>query len=542
MSPFEREQIADLVDVFGSAFIAYVLNLEGEVTVEELLADLHPSQVAALQVLGRLREPHRPASGTPEGAAWASRHNIDQYVPEAGASLPNLLRIQSGGTVPPPRTAADPVLDALYEMLMDTYPALMLPQESPGLGAPISGTVFNHPLRAALESAVLADPALAKLYSEESATSGWSGSVFRSTGQGGGVQLWGFASQQIAMAHAWASLATSLPTVDEVADKLALSVAAIRQALDGESVAVPMLVGLTGVLLPDELDQLDLGWGTLRRATEIDSRIAGRTGVAGKLQTTQPDGTVVTIDYAGDVVLTLEVPYKISVGEMKPGKGWRPELAAVQVAAAQDVESLRLALALALEDNQPALVVQSWQMTIDPLASAALPGWNDTRRTPNLLPRQLKREQVEAWAVWSQRVRTNRTPTTAVSVRRMLQALGERHNQEDVLVDAVVVWENLFGASQETTLRICTALAWLLGKDAADRAKRQSQYKKLYTLRSNIVHGSAKVASDKVPGAARETVQISLSALRELFEHRPELLAEDSSESRGNKLLLDVKS
>jgi len=81
-----------------------------------------------------------------------------------------------------------------------------------------------------------------------------------------------------------------------------------------------------------------------------------------------------------------------------------------------------------------------------------------------------------------------------------------------------------------------------LGKDAADRAKRQSQYKKLYALRSNVVHGSAKVASDKVPGAARETVHISLSALRELFEHRTDLLAETTSEDRGNKLLLDIRS
>jgi len=542
VSPFAREQITDLLDVFGPDFMTYVLNLDGDATVERLLADLSPGQAGTLQILGQLRQPYRPEVGTPEGAVWASRLNADQYIDQAESSLANALRVQSGGTVPPPRTDADPVLDALYRMLADVYPALLLPHEPPGSGPDISRTMFGHPAREALEAALLADPALAKLYTEESAMSGRSGSVYRSTGQGGGLQLWTFGSQQIGLAHAWASLETSQLTIGDVRDKLALSVAVIRQAIKGKAVTVPMRVGLTGVLLPDGLDKLDLGWATLRPAADIDRRIAERTGVAGKLMTTQHDGTVVTIDYAGDVVLALDVPYRIKLGEVKIDKGWPPELTAVQGVAAQDVESLRLALALALEDNQPGLVVQSWQLTIDPLAVSALPGWNDTRRTPNLLPRQLTHAQVEEWAKWSGLVRSHRTPSTAVAVRRMLQALGERHNPEDVLVDAVVVWENLFGASQETTMRICTALAWLLGTDADDRLKRQNQYKKLYALRSNIVHGASKIATDKVPEASREAVQISLSALRKLFEYRPELLTEKTSEDRGNKLLLDVRN
>ncbi len=247
---------------------------------------------------------------------------------------------------------------------------------------------------------------------------------------------------------------------------------------------------------------------------------------------------MVTIDYSGDVVLSMEVPYKVLLGEVKVEDPWPTDLSAIQNAVAQDVESLRMGLALAIEGDPPALVVQSWQLTIDPLASAALPGWNDTRRTPNLMPRKLTQGQVESWSIWTQRVKNHRSPSTAVAIRRMLQALGERYNPEDVLVDAVIVWENLFGASQETTLRISTALAWLLGKDASDRASLQKQYRDLYVLRSDIVHGSAKLASDKIPVASRRTVAISLTALRELFEKRTDLLAETSSRARGNKLLL----
>ncbi len=126
-----------------------------------------------------------------------------------------------------------------------------------------------------------------------------------------------------------------------------------------------------------------------------------------------------------------------------------------------------------------------------------------------------------------------------MAIRRMLQALAERSQQDDVLVDAVVVWENLFGAAQETTLRITTALAWLLGTDADDRAARQSRYKNLYGLRSDIVHGSDKLKVAEVPAAAEEAVQVSLAALREIFSVRQDLLQENDSGRRGNRLLLD---
>jgi hypothetical protein len=124
----------------------------------------------------------------------------------------------------------------------------------------------------------------------------------------------------------------------------------------------------------------------------------------------------------------------------------------------------------------------------------------------------------------------------------MLQAVAERNSPENVLVDAVIVWENLFGASQETTLRISTALAWLLGKDASDREGLQKKFKSLYALRSGIVHGSARVKVGEIPAASKETVAISLSVLRELFENRPHLLAVASSEARGNALLLNLPS
>lgn len=63
--------------------------------------------------------------------------------------------------------------------------------------------------------------------------------------------------------------------------------------------------------------------------------------------------------------------------------------------------------------------------------------------------------------------------------------LGERRNPDDALLDAVIAWENLVGADEgETTLRITTALAWLLNRSPSERAATEERLRVLYRLRS----------------------------------------------------------
>jgi hypothetical protein len=58
-----------------------------------------------------------------------------------------------------------------------------------------------------------------------------------------------------------------------------------------------------------------------------------------------------------------------------------------------------------------------------------------------------------------------------MSIRRILRAVSERKEPEDTLIDAVIVWENLFGSSQETTLRVTMSVAWMLGTDSKHRER-----------------------------------------------------------------------
>ena len=78
-----------------------------------------------------------------------------------------------------------------------------------------------------------------------------------------------------------------------------------------------------------------------------------------------------------------------------------------------------------------------------------------------------------------------------VAARRMISAMAERKDSADALVDLVIVWENLFGSRQgEPTLRVSAALGWLLGSSAEEREAISSRAARLYSLRSDIVHGN----------------------------------------------------
>ncbi len=271
-------QLKDLREVFGDRFLIYVLSLNSSEGLDNFPEGFTADHLAALDLLGQVRAASfEGAVVTPEGSAWASRLGVDHFVASDGHSMGYLLRQGTGGTVAEPHDSADPVLAALCVMVPDIYPALLLPRDPSGF--PMSRVLFHHPKRQSLESAILADPVLAKLFTDETETSGWTGSAYRSTGQGGTIQLWTFASAQIGSAYAAADLETGNPTEQDIIHHLGQNLITVRRAIQGKQAAVPMRIGLTGVLLPDSIDELDLGWAVLSRPSEKDREFARHAGI-----------------------------------------------------------------------------------------------------------------------------------------------------------------------------------------------------------------------------------------------------------------------
>ncbi len=464
---------------------------------------------------------------------WAAC--LAELNPSHTLSIGNLLRQMSGGDIVVPPGDLDSLESTLAQLSLDAYPGLIAREHSLECLRffPLCISLFRHPLNNEFQDIVLKDPDLAKLFPDESEMSGWSGHSLRSTGAGGSHQLWLFAEQLITSGWVAARLESSLPNIKQVMENVLRQLHVIRAAIRCEKTTVPCRLGLTGVIFPEDQDALDFGWARLRKTDERDERITKRTTLEGGLGTTTPEGQTITINYAGDLVIEFDLPYRLSIMKNMDMTmvDWPEELRGY-LRIEEIFQNVQLGLLLACPDVKP-VVVLAWQSVVDPLSHGMSMGWSDVKRAPRLTPIQLTKQQVCEWVHWTELVSKNRIPTIGVAIRRMLTAAVERQSPEDVLVDAVIVWENLFGARTETTLRISSSLAWLLGKSKEDRLAKQSNYKKIYRLRSDIVHGVASVDHKQLQESSQEAVQISIDALRSIFSEHADLLKIKSSEERS---------
>lgn len=122
---------------------------------------------------------------------------------------------------------------------------------------------------------------------------------------------------------------------------------------------------------------------------------------------------------------------------------------------------------------------------------------------------------------------------------RLISAVNDRDHPYDGFIDAVMVWENLFGAKSETMLRVCGALAHVLHPhDVEQREALFKRAKQMYSKRSILVHGGAE--DFPLPLAReywRDAVQYAIKAWRRVLE-TDSLRNHQDSANRGTHVLI----
>lgn len=106
----------------------------------------------------------------------------------------------------------------------------------------------------------------------------------------------------------------------------------------------------------------------------------------------------------------------------------------------------------------------------------------------------------------------SRAPATALRVvtQRLVSAgLVYNKSAEERLVDAAVAWEALLGSQDrdQLSLQLALGMAWLLApKDYAERERVFRRAKRVYGVRSRLVHGGGAKPKD-VDEAADELIE-----------------------------------
>lgn len=534
-----------LASALGTPFLGYVLALDEE-TVERWLRSgdeelLSASQRRAVESLVTLMSivPTESLQDDFLRSVELSRVLGHQH-DELGRSYAHVVRGIATDGVPVIQGGGDEVLDGLAELAFDVYPLLLLPRQKHGVSMVAAGSVFNHSARQRFESAVMAEgEALAKLFPDYNETSGHHGHLMANTGHGGSTQLWSLSSQLLS--NAWVLTVAEFdrsPTPEEYFSFLEATLDRARRAASGEACKIPVRVGLTGALFPEGKSGIAIGEGVARPRAKRDEAFINADS-QGQLQSNDPDGTTVTINYSGDIVLELELDYKISLDPFDPTQpDWPEDLRAFEKLGSA-VDTIRLGYLLRDTDDLP-LLVQAWTHYFDPFSNSGFHSCaRDVRQVPSLMPKNLQSSEVDEWASLTKVIEKAPPGNIRIPKRRLLQAAGERQDPGDVLVDSVIVWEALVGAKSETVFRVSGALSWLL--EPEDREARHAllrDIKKLYGLRSGVVHGTHMLTDKESREEPRKALRLAAVALLTMIRDRSDLLQYRDVAVRSNQLIL----
>ena len=299
----------------------------------------------------------------------------------------------------------------------------------------------------------------------------------------------------------------------------AASIDAFNAGLDairGKPVTQLWLVGLDGVTWDADV-AISLPWGEVRRVPDEFSKLAygyPTTALFRRAVTVSPLEAAETPVSAGGVTWS----------DLMPPTG-------------RIINMIRLAFALARQNSPWPAVRASWSTQLLPFLPIVGVGGPAEDVPPKRVA--LSRDEVRDVERWAVEIEDNQCPALDIPTRRILSSLPEHGYWDDRLVDAVIAWEALLGATPETTFRLCAALARLLEPEDTDRRQESfAELKGIYDARSKVVHGKPYPPKRNSSVDTERSIAVGLEALRRLLRDRKDLLSIAASDKRGEALLL----
>ncbi|QYY33570.1 hypothetical protein K2O51_31565 (plasmid) [Cupriavidus pinatubonensis] len=195
-------------------------------------------------------------------------------------------------------------------------------------------------------------------------------------------------------------------------------------------------------------------------------------------------------------------------------------------------------LALTMVGPQPVIPVAKWFTFDDPELELAAGGGQRLTRLHEILPRQIPAHKVFDGALAKQvvgdflamDVKSKARKTIGLALARLQQAMT-RHSLGDAAVELSIALEALCGdesSTTEMTHKVTLRAVRFLGGDAAQRRHNFDLIKKMYGIRSKLVHrgaqptGSYKVGAEDLTAATVMNRSIALCAelIRKLLAGR----------------------
>jgi hypothetical protein len=526
--------------LLGDTFLAYVLDLDTEDSSP--LAEKLASRPRGSEILDSLvRVVHSSRTENESEARYRVGQLLGQYTEGSRKTLAAQMRDHVTGRHVDVIPTRDPVFDLLALEAVSVYPLFLLPLQQPmDVLLTVTTALHQSPNRDRLEREILADESLRQMFPGDSAKeSSGSQSYMVSPSHAGSFDLTDVSETILTSSWSLACLTVLVPSLDDLISALKRCIEMARRVASGEMIQVPSRVGIFGPIPPPQFESTSIAAGVLRSLDSRDKQFLEMAGLTGESNYADETGHAASFRIAGDLVLELETSYRAEFHEVEDlsdfDTPWLSDMEHHYKSESDATDRVRLALAL-VDPQKPIAARTSWHWNFDLLSRGSQISWSRPELS-SVIPTRLAPDQLAQWFSLGNLCESEFKDRAkfGVSVRRALSAMSLRADPDDILIDSVIVWENLFGTSSETVNRVCTSMALLLADDFEDRRRILTACKKLYDLRSKVVHG----ASSDVPyEKSQEALSFALRTIRELLENRPGLLRSRTSELRSQEIFL----
>ncbi|MBB3698177.1 hypothetical protein KMW28_17525 [Flammeovirga yaeyamensis] len=153
---------------------------------------------------------------------------------------------------------------------------------------------------------------------------------------------------------------------------------------------------------------------------------------------------------------------------------------------------------------------------------------------------RVKSEDIPKIIEWFDLFYNNDIKSLEITLKRLESAIFANKTPEDSIVDAFIAWESMFSGRGDTTIKVTGSIAKFLKNDFTERENLYKELKKLYNLRSEIVHGKPKkskeLEKENIRFVRKRIISIGIECLSKLL--KDEDLLKLDPEKRVNKVLL----
>lgn len=189
----------------------------------------------------------------------------------------------------------------------------------------------------------------------------------------------------------------------------------------------------------------------------------------------------------------------------------------------------RVALAFLLaQTDSPAKPTRPWFLAMmQPLGHGSSSGSFRQFRKGPVFNERVEVEKLEHWLEL-----TANPLLSPIAINRAISMTSRPTDHVDAFIDAVIVWENIFGTGdvQELSYRVSMTMACILDPDPERRADLQQEIKQLYNLRSKVVHGGTHLAGSEALAVRERSQELTIDALRSVLDRHPDLLGARAAE------------